>query len=128
MSNWNISLGEHLPRVTVTRDHVLRALEGTEADPMLDLRHLRGPEVTLHAAAIVAVVESFHLLYEGTGLAQFNLVEEAMGADYLADHARASYGFDDGSGEVAAPSRPFEEAMARRLAAVERRVGADSGR
>jgi hypothetical protein len=124
--HWPVSLGTHLPNVNVTREHVdraLRAMTGTNGDPLATgTDSFSSPDFVLHAAAIIAVVEGFHKQFEGSGQAQFSLVQEAMGADYLRDNA-CLQGCCVGT---ACSKDPFEAAVGERLAAVEAHVSVRS--
>ena len=123
---WPVSLGMHLPKVNITREHVdraLRAMTGTIGDPLVTgTESFSSPDFVLHAAAIIAVVEGFHIQFEGSGQAQFSLVQEAMGADYLRDNA-CLQGCCVGT---ACSKDPFEAAIGERLAAVEAHVSVRS--
>lgn len=124
--SWHLSLGKHLPKVKISHDHVdraLRTMKGTVGCPeIIGPDSFTSPEFVVHAAAIIAIVEEFYKQFEGSGQAQFSLVQEAMGADYLRDNA-CLQGCCVGT---ACSKDPFEAAVGERLAALEAHVGVRS--
>ena len=96
-------------------------MEGTYGCPMGASGEYAAPEFALHAAAVLAVVEGFRSRFEEAGLAQYCLVEEAVGRDYMRDHACEGYDL------IENPDKPRNEpmlggAVVQRLATVEQHL------
>lgn len=111
------------PRVRVTDRHVrcaLHALKGTIADPRYDFDRSGGTEGVVMAAAVIAAIEAFGERVPESTLAQYNLVEEAMGRGLMKDYAMMFYGLVEEPEVEHRPLPDFAEVVEERLTLVRR--------
>lgn len=108
-------------RVSVTDRHIrraLRAMEGTIADACDAIDSAGGVEGVVLAATVIAALDAFADRVPQGALAQYNLVEDAIGADQIKEYAMLTYGLFEGPEDEQQMLSPYERAVEKRLAII----------